>query len=156
MIPKVDFLDRPVTLSRLALMYALDELGQSEVPGIKDNPRILEYESAVDGLGQRLSDSDVAWCSCFVNWCIQKAGGSGTRNPMARSWLNWGNPVKDPLPGDLAIFKRGLDPSSGHVGFVLADCGLFLMILSGNIDDKVCIQRFTKLNLLGFRRSKDS
>ena len=68
------------------------ELNWKEVPGKGSNPLIIEAYKSVDGLGnpEMIDDSEVPWCSCFANYCVQQVGGKGTRSAMARSWLSWG------------------------------------------------------------------
>lgn len=148
------------SLSQNAIAIALQEIGVSEIAGKNNNPRIIEYQHSVDNLDY-YSDSEVPWCSCFANWCIQKAvasdggHGKGTRNPMARSWLKWGRKVDSPKYGDIVVFWRGVDGISGHVGFVLEDHGAYLKIVSGNDGDQVKVGIYTKVRVLGYRRSLD-
>lgn len=40
--------------------------------------------------------ANVPWCSSFVNAAMEGSGIKGTGSAMARSWLNWGEGVKDP------------------------------------------------------------
>lgn len=142
-------------LCEKACLAGLEEIGQEEAPGKADNPRIIEYQKSCDGLEGMYSDSDIAWCSAFANWCIQQAGGKGTRNPMARSWLHWGKKVETPKFGDIVVFWRGTDGYSGHVGFVLQNYTGFLKVLSGNSNNKVQISTYSKIRVLGYRRSLD-
>ena len=95
------------------------KLDWTEVKGKGSNPRIVECYKAVDGLGnpELLDDDGTSWCSCYVNKKIQDAGGRGTRNALARSWLQWGNELKKPVEGCIVVFKRGNSSWQGHVSF---------------------------------------
>lgn len=97
-------------------------------------------------------------CSSFMNWCIQSAGGKGTRNAMARSWLNWGKTVLTPKEGDTVIFSSPLrGPSAGHVAFYVSHVPVagYIKVLGGNQQDAVSYELYPTANVLGYRRSTD-
>lgn len=127
-----------------------------EKPGPGSNPKILEVYKAVDGISnpETRDDSLLPWCSCFANWIAQKSGGKGTRSAMARSWLYWGR-ASDGKVGDIVVFKRGNDGISGHVGFVYKQGLVWIEVLGGNQTNQVCVSKYNKLNVLGYRTSKD-
>jgi hypothetical protein len=72
-----------------------------------------------------------AWCSAFVNWCLQNASPAivGTNSAASQSFIRntgWGTEVwnkKDSWPptgarrGDIAVFTDKSDPAHGHVAF---------------------------------------
>ncbi|MCD4737613.1 MAG: TIGR02594 family protein [Bacteroidales bacterium] len=62
------------------------------------------------------SNDETAWCSAFVNWCMEASGIEGTNSAWARHWLFWGEPVNNPVRGCVVVFKRG---TGGHVGFFI-------------------------------------
>ena len=127
----------------------------NEVSGPKSNPKILEVYKAVDGLdNMELNDDEIPWCSCFANWCIQKAGGKGTRSAMARSWLSWGE-KSDGQVGDIVVLKRGTSNVQGHVGFVVKKGLLNVEVVGGNQSNNVTVQSFSRTKVLGYRTSKD-
>lgn len=144
-----------LTLSQKAYQIAQDEEGVAEVPGDGNNPRILEYDQATD---LKATADSVPWCSAFMNWCIQKAGGSGTRSAAARSWLSWGKKVDVPQEGDTVVFSsplRGAD--AGHVAFYIKKSKIpgFILVFGGNQNDCVCWERKSASLVLGYRRSLD-
>jgi uncharacterized protein (TIGR02594 family) len=104
--------------------------------------------------GQNLDPAKTAWCAAFVNASLTKSGREGTGQMNARSFLDWGQPVNQPQPGDVAVFSRG-DPNGwqGHVGFYQGTNpdGSY-SILGGNQGDSVSSARFAPDSLLGFRR----
>lgn len=142
-------------LTERAYEIAKKELGVKEVPGPGDNPRIIEYLKAVDFNDETPLHDSIPHCSAFVNWCLQQAGGKGTRSAMARSFLGWGIETKTPKEGDIVVFKRGGSKSKGHVGMVVEVLPLYVKCLGANQSDMVCIQQYNKTLVLGYRTSND-
>lgn len=136
-------------LSEEVLKIAEGEIGIKEIPGSGDNPRILEYHACTS---LKATDDETPWCSAFVNWVICKAGGTGTNNAMARSWLKWGVPIEEPFPGCIVILKRG-NPPSGHVGIFKyrRSPGGWVHIIGGNQSDQVKISLYAESGVLGYR-----
>jgi len=143
-----------MTLSQRAYLVAQSQVGFEEVPGDEANPQILKYHQCTD---LRATSDEVAWCSAFVNFCMQVSGGRGTQDAMARSWLDWGIPIKTPQEGDLVVFSsptRG--PGAGHIAFFKCrSLPGFIKVLGGNQGNKVCFKEYPTALILGYRRSKD-
>ena len=137
-----------------AYEIAKGEIGQKEIPGSKDNPRIIEYLKSVDLNDELTLHDEIAWCSAFVTWCLKKAGGKGTGAANARSYLHWGLVVSEPHEGDIVIFKRGNSSWQGHVGYYISKDEETVLCLSGNTSNQVKIARFPIDNVLGYRTSK--
>jgi uncharacterized protein (TIGR02594 family) len=137
-----------------AFIIALGEKGITETSGPKSTERILEYHLTTT---LRATSDDVPWCSAFVNWCIQKAGGKGTGSALARSWLVWGiDAGLDPKQGDIVVLKRGNDDISGHVGFLAfapSKFSPYIEVLGGNQNNMVCVKKYLRWNVLGYRRA---
>lgn len=138
-------------------LVAVGEKGIAEIPGPKSNDRIIEYDSCTT---LRATSDEIPWCSAFINWCAKKAGAKGTGSALARSWLVWGIDVTNqPMQGDLVILERGNDGISGHVGFLAETPSVinpWIKVLGGNQNNMVCIESFSKLKVLGYRRAIDS
>lgn len=135
-------------LRQKVLQIATAEIGTKEVPGKGSNPRITEYHKSTT-LGA-VSD-EIAWCSAFVNWVLEQAGLTGTKNPMARSFLRWGTPLKNPAPGSVVIIRRGAPPF-GHVGFFVGRKSPTLIeVLGGNQSDQVKISVYKESDVIGYR-----
>lgn len=98
------------------MAVALAERGVRRFPPGRVNPRIVEYNGHTNLVGY---DDKISWCSSFVNWCMARAGLRGTGSALARSWLEWGRPLAQPVYGCIAVLTRE-DPASwkGHVGFI--------------------------------------
>lgn len=128
---------------------ARNELGVSEVAGKVARPRILEYFAAA-GHAEVKSD-ETAWCSAFVNFCMEQAGIKGTMSLAARSWLRWGKEVKA-QPGAVGIWPRGKSAWQGHVAIVEEVLpGNKVLCIGGNQGNAVTERTFSIDTALGFR-----
>lgn len=127
--------------------------GLKEISGKEHNKIIIQFFKET-GNGKIKTDED-AWCSVFVGYCAKKAGFNYKIKPLAKSWLDVGQKVSEPQPGDLVIFWRE-DPNSwkGHVSiYISKDIETNEIIcLGGNQDDQVCFRRYDANSVLGFRR----
>lgn len=135
--------------SVLATPYdvARAELAQDvrEVPGSGSNPRILMYHQSTSG-GE--AGDDVAWCSSFVNSCVEQAGHEGTDSKWALTWENWGQDVSaNPREGDIVVWERV--GKGGHVGFLVEDLGSHISVLGGNQNNRVKISTYPKNGKVG-------
>jgi len=95
--------------SWIKIAYA--EVGTKEYVGIADNPRVVEYHSTTS---LHATDDEVPWCSSFVNWVMCKAGYPHTDSARARSWIEYGTKITEPIRGCIVILTR---TGGGHVGF---------------------------------------
>ena len=102
------------------------------------------------------------WCAAFVNMILEQNGhptsSEVSQYPlMARSFLEWGNPVNKPQQGDVVIFTRGNSGWQGHVGFYVSTKIVngqpHYSVLGGNQDNAVSIKQYPVSNLIGIRRS---
>lgn len=121
-----------------------------EVPGARNNPRVQMYHASTTG---GVAADEVAWCSSFVNYCVEQAGLIGTNSKWARSWHDggWGQDVTQrPREGDIAVWRRrGRGVDGGHVGFVVAEDETSVQVLGGNQSGRVRIQRYPRQGKLG-------
>lgn len=132
-----------------ALSLAASQLGFNE----RDQQAAIQDYLTTGGAN--LDPAVTAWCAAFVNATLQQTGIQGTGSNMARSFMDWGQPVTQPQEGDLAVFSRG-DPSGpyGHVGFFKGyDDQGNIMVLGGNQGDAVSVAPYSPDRLLGFRRA---
>lgn len=136
----------------LWLQFAEREIGTAEVAGEQDNARILEYHACTS---LKSTEDSTAWCSAFVNWCMERAAIKGTNSAAARSWLDWGNVLEKPVEGCVVVFKRGAPPS-GHVCFYVgADPDpAYIRCLGGNQSDQVKCSKYPVGDVLGYRWPK--
>ena len=131
------------------LTIARAEIGVRAHPPGSSNPRIAEYHAA----SQRPRyDDKASWCSSFLNWTLAGAGIEGTASAVARSWLDWGRALAEPVPGCIAVLWRD-DPQSwkGHCGFFLRFEGDTIVLLGGNQLGEVREHAYPRACVLGYR-----
>lgn len=134
-------------------LEAMDELGQKEVAGKNNNPRIVEYQKAT---GLAASDDETPWCGSFIAWVMLQSGIPYDKKnaAWAKSWLTFGHALKSPITGAIAVMQRGTDASTGHVTLFKewADPGhTTFKALGGNQGNSVDIATFKTANVLGWR-----
>ena len=144
------------------LKIAFAELHTAELRGPEDNNRILTYLRTCESLPDDMKNSDeTAWCSAFMNWCVEHAGYAGTDSAWALSWKNWGQPALK-RRGRIAVFERyvrqnGVTKTFGHVGFYLGMVDGKILLLGGNQKDSVSVQLYPEDNqhykFLGCRKA---
>jgi len=130
---------------------AFSYLGTKEIPGKESNPAVL---AMIQSLLSWVKNDEINWCSAFAKRVVEEAGyDSSGANAAARSWLNVGEAVAEPVPGDIVVFWRisKLD-WRGHVGFFLHDDGEDIWVLGGNQSDEVNVSPYSKSRLLAYRR----
>jgi uncharacterized protein (TIGR02594 family) len=117
-------------------------------PG-QSNPRVTEYHNTTNLKGY---DDKASWCSSFVNWSLAQVGIAGTGSALARSWLDWGQPLAQPRFGCIAVLSRE-DPSSwkGHVGFFLRADSEHVFLLGGNQLEEVREHFYPLVTVLAYR-----
>ncbi len=135
------------------LKIADGEIGQTEIAGEVNNPRIVEYLDETKKVAN-VSD-EIAWCSAFVNWVMAECGFRGTKSLLARDWLEWGRQTKK-KNGAIVVLKRGTDPHAGHVGFYVGDGSMqdgkqYIKVLGGNQSNMVRVSEYLESRVLGFR-----
>jgi uncharacterized protein (TIGR02594 family) len=120
---------------------ARGEMGQKEIAGGRDNPRIVEYHRSTS---LRASNDETPWCSSFVNWTLEKAGYKGTDSAAAISWKDWGRKV-DGLgqgrAGDVVVLRNKAS-GQNHVGFLDHAGGGKVTLLGGNQSNQVKLSSF--------------
>ena len=131
------------------LLAAQAENGVSIFPPGQSNPRITGYHAHT---GLHGYDDKASWCSSFVNWTFAQVGIRGTGSALARSWLDWGQPLEHPVPGCVVVLYRD-DPRSwkGHVSFYLRTEGERIFLFGGNQLDAVREHSYPLNSVLGYR-----
>ncbi len=129
--------------------YARTKIGTREIPGEKDNPYILSCLARV--IHDPVIHDEIAWCSAFINDCMEGSGIHGTGLANARSWLEWGIELTEPTFGCVAIYSRPPNPLHGHVHFYMFDCELENCGLGGNQNNSVDLSFYSKSRVLGYR-----
>lgn len=147
-----DFLSASI-ISNPLIQEARKFYGEEEIEGEKHNKSILLFFK--ESGNANITSDEVSWCSVFISYCAKKAGLSYTKKATAKSWLDYGQKIRNPEPGDLVVFWRE-DPNSwkGHVAIFLSidPENNEIICLGGNQDGKVCIRQYSEEYVLGFRR----
>ena len=138
----IDALNVPIWVKN-----ALKEVGVKEIIGGKHNPRVLEYHATTSG---KYKDDETAWCGSANNFIILESG-FGATVPLperAKSWQEFGQGIKEPVVGAIAIKSR---KGGGHVGIVLAVEGKYLYLLGGNQGNEYNIRKYLISDFDSFR-----
>lgn len=125
------------------------EMGVTSFPKGTSNPRIEEYHQGTNIAGY---DDKAAWCSSFLNWVLTKSGYTGTNSALARSWLEWGNQLREPQYGCIVVLERE-NPNGwqGHVGFFTKIEQDQIFLFGGNQLDEVREHSYPLSSVLGYR-----
>ncbi|MBL6960976.1 MAG: TIGR02594 family protein, partial [Anaerolineales bacterium] len=131
---------------------AFNDLGQRELPGPKDNPRIQEYMASTNLSEYSSLPDETDWCAAFVNWTIEQTGISTTGWATVYPWMTWGDEIKTPRRGCVVTFRW--DGGGQHVAFYLGECGDHIRAIGGNQSDAVWIKSYPKRNVVNYRIPK--
>lgn len=135
------------------LKVAFNEIGIEEFPGEQHNPEIIKYaqETGIQGI----TSDEIPWCSTFVNWVAWRCGLQHSGKPNARSWLNVGQRVSAPEPGDVVVFWREHPQSwKGHVGFFLgiSPDATRVYCLGGNQGNRISVSAYRTDTVIAYQR----
>lgn len=134
------------------LIEAFKMYGVTEIPGAKDNPKVLALFDELGFDGSALKD-ETSWCAAFANTILKRAGKPYQKKLNARSFLDLGDQVFTPIPGDIVVLWRESRKSwKGHVGFYINESENYIYILGGNQGNQVKISAYPKYRLLQYRR----
>jgi len=131
------------------LSVAKKYVGLKEVLGKGSNATI---DGWFHSFGYPTLKDDTPWCSLFANVVVREAGYAGTGSLAARSWMNWGKPLAKPVPGCIAVFKRGSSSWEGHVTFYVSETKTHIKCVGGNQSNMVNEASYPKSQLLGYRQ----
>lgn len=136
----------------MLLNRAFSQYGIKEIVGNQDNPEVLKYFEAT---GHGSLKDETAWCSAFMNWIAKESGLEISGKLTARSWLNVGEKVDNPVIGDVVVLWRESRNSwKGHVGVYVGKDDRYIYILGGNQSNQVKVSAYSKVRLLQYRRLK--
>ncbi len=131
------------------VIKALDHIHIQEVQGAKSNPVIKGFYRDVGH--EYVEHDEVPWCAAFVGSVLERSQIASTRSLLARSYLKWGQALNTPKFGAIAVFRRGKNPSQGHVGFVMGSDRDFIFLLGGNQSNQVNVKAYKRSDLLDLR-----
>ena len=129
------------------LTYARSELGTAEIPGPQTSTKIRSW---LTSLKAWWTDDETPWCGTFIANVMQRSNVALPKHwYRAKAWLDWGQPIAEPVVGCVVIFER---TGGGHVGLVVGkDLTGRLLVLGGNQGNKVSIAPFDRSRVVGYR-----
>lgn len=136
----------------IAEAIKLGKLDTTEVPGIKSNAEImaLAKEAGVDKI---YKNDEVAWCAVAMVVLALRAGKKVAFTSYARlrakSFTDFGNPVKIPMLGDVLVFFRD---GGHHVGVYVGEDETCYHVAGGNQGNQFSVVRILKTRLIAARR----
>lgn len=102
----------------------------------------------------------IPWCAAWANAVLAEAGYATTHSLLARSFLNYGYVVREPVKGDIVVLRRGSSNWTGHVGFfvgrMVIDGVPHVAVLGGNQERAINIAYFPESRVLGYRAPRTS
>lgn len=124
--------------------------GITEVPGIGDNPIILEWAKET-GLDHVYQHDATAWCGLTMAVLAKRAGKELPPGPLwALNWALFGHKVSDgAMLGDVLVFKRD---GGGHVALYICEDDECYHVGGGNQSDTTSIIRKPKDRVYAIRR----
>ena len=126
---------------------AQKHIGLKEIKGATHHPEILKMWKDIKRGG--IKDDETPWCAAFVGAMLERSGIRSSRYESAKSYLQWGRTLSEPVLGCVVVFTR---EGGGHVGFLVGkDKAGNLLILGGNQSDQVNIRAFPVSRVTGYR-----
>jgi uncharacterized protein (TIGR02594 family) len=131
---------------------ALEFYGLEEVTGEEHNPEILAMFAEIGC--DWVQDDETSWCSAFVGYLCKQLNYERSNELTARSWLKVGEECAPEIGCIVVLWRVSVSDWRGHVGFYINSDNRYIYILGGNQDNSVCIKRYPRERLLGYRRLK--
>lgn len=131
------------------LRNARELVGLKEIVGSRHEAKVVAFFAEAGH--PEIHDDETPWCAAFANAMMRRSGYATTGSLAARSFLTYGEALQTPIPGCIAVFKRGNSSWEGHVAFFLRDLGSSVEVLGGNQSNSVSIMTMPKSALLGYR-----
>lgn len=132
--------------------WARTQLGVAEIPGAKDNSKIVEYHKHSKNLKGYVSD-EIPWCSSFLNAAADNCGMFKTDNALAISWKFYGDDVGDAVSeGDIVLIKTDPNGTKFHVTLANGDFSRSsqetFQGLGGNQKNSVCVSTYKTASIV--------
>lgn len=126
---------------------AKKHIGLSEIKGPQHRAEILQFWKDIKRGG--IKDDETPWCAAFVGAMLERVGVKSSRFESAKSYLQWGRTLSEPVAGCIVVFTR---EGGGHVGFLMGkDKEGNLLVLGGNQKDAVNVREFPVARATGYR-----
>jgi len=138
-------------MARGLLMKRMEEarkhIGLQEIKGGKHATEIVQFWKDIKRGG--IKDDETPWCAAYVGAMLERVGIRSSRFESAKSYLQWGVQLAEPVVGCVVVFTR---QGGGHVGFCVGQDKVGnLLILGGNQGDAVNVKAFPRSRVTGYR-----
>lgn len=131
---------------------ALGKKDTTEIAGVKDNPEIMAMAKRT-GVANIYKHDETPWCAMAMCDCAIIAGKdipfAGYDRLRAKSFMNFGIPVSEPMLGDIIVFGR---QGGYHVGLYIGEDETHYHVAGGNQSNQFSIIRIEKTRAVAFRR----
>lgn len=131
------------------LKIAESELGVHEFAGEAANPLIVQWFA--DCGHPEITSDEVPNCAAALGSWLKRAGIKGTGALNARSYLDWGINLEEPVLGCIVVFERPPDPDAGHVAIFKRLVGNQVEVHGANQNDCVSVTRFPADRVINYR-----
>lgn len=131
------------------LKIAESELGVHEFAGEAANPIIVQWFA--DCGHPEITSDEVPNCAAALGSWLKRAGIKGTGALNARSYLDWGINLEEPVLGCIVVFDRPPDPDAGHVAIFKRLVGNQVEVHGANQNDCVSVTRFPADRVINYR-----
>lgn len=136
------------------LAFGLQFEGEYEIPGAKNNPKLMalldESDGKIDGQVVGADNDDEAYCAKALSACLEHVNIRSTRSAWARSYSGWGEKIPAPALGCIVVLERG--PKFGHVTFAVGrDKAGNLLGYGFNQSDGARTSAFELKRVIGYR-----
>lgn len=105
---------------------------------------IALFVASADACGEKIKNSyGILWTE-GINVKLP------TRSALARSWAAFATRTKNPKPGDIAVFERGNNGVSGHVGFVDSLGLSYVNTRGGNQGNATSVAPYARMRVIAY------
>ena len=144
-------MQKELTPREAMLLSATNYYLLTEVPGEQHNLTILNFFNEIGHTW--VQTDETAWCAAWVAYLAKINGIEYSEKLDARSWLNVGQNIPNPAPGDIVVFwRKSLTDWRGHTGLYMGQEHGHIHCWGGNQNNQVNIKTYPINRLLGFRR----
>lgn len=134
------------------LTIARADLGTTEIPGPKHNPKVLDYFKEVGR--PDVKTDETAWCAAALGAWLKRAGlpiPPPADALAAISYETWGEKIAQPVLGAIGVKRRPGDSWMRHTGIIVAANPVWIWMISGNASNRVGIDAFRREQFTAFR-----
>lgn len=129
---------------RAILRMAESQMGEKEIAGEQDNPKIVEYLKTTTYSKKHTVKDETPWCAAFINWVLIQCGHAGLNDAWAESWVNWGVESTGE-EGDIVVLPR-------HVAVLKYKDSMWVYCVGGNQGNQVKVSRYLRASVKSYRR----